>query len=102
MSAFEIPLSPEAQTFRINLAGVTYSINLYWNAISGFWCIDVADTSGNPLVNGIPLVANTDLLAQYPELNFNGQLIVQSDNDPNAAPTSDNLGTASHLYFVTP
>lgn len=101
MSAFEIPLSTEAQQFKISLGGTTYGVNLYWNEQSGSWCIDLSDSSGNPLLNGIPLVANVNLLEQYAYLNIGGQLIVQSDNDPNAAPTSDNLGTVSHLYFVT-
>lgn len=101
MSAFEIPLSPEAQTFRIKLNGVTYTINLYWNSISGSWCIDLADSDAVPIINGIPVVANTDLLEQYAYLNLGGKLIVQTDSDPNAAPTDINLGTDSHLYFVT-
>ncbi len=101
MSAFEIPLSPEAQQFNISLGGVTYGVNLYWNANSSTWCIDLSDNSGNPIVRGIPLVANVNLLEQYAYLGIGGQLIVQSDDDPNAPPTSDNLGSISHLYFVT-
>lgn len=102
MPIYEIPLSPEAQKFTIDLAGETYQINLYWCGAANAWVMDLADTLGTPIISGIPLVANTDLFAQYPYLNLGGQLIAQTDNAPNSPPTYNNLGSAGRLYFVTP
>ncbi len=101
MPAFEIPLSPEAQTFSIDLAGATYNMTLSWNLSVSAWVLDIADVNENPILRGIPLVANVDLLAQYPYLNFGGSLIAQTDNDIETPPTFENLGTVGHLYFVT-
>jgi hypothetical protein len=101
MANFEIPLSPKPQTFSIALAGVTYQITVKWNWVASCWVIDVADASGNPLVGGLPLVTGVDILGQYAYLGFGGKLIVQTDHDPDAVPTFDNIGSTGHLYFIT-
>ena len=41
-----------------------------------------------------------DLLAQYRYLGIGGALFVVSDPNVLAPPTQDNLGIASHLYFL--
>jgi len=107
-TAYEVPLSPMPQKFSISLAGVTYNLKLSWNDIlyggglkNPCWLLDIRDTTDNPILTGIPLVTGADLLAQYGYLSFGGQLIVQSDNDPNLVPSFDTLGKTGHLYFVT-
>lgn len=100
-SVFEVPLSGNSQSFNIVLANVTYRLTLTWrNAAGCGWILDIADSSGNPIVQGIPLVTGADLLAQYRYLGFVGSLVVKTDANPDAIPTYDNLGTTSHLYFV--
>lgn len=99
---YEVPLSPSPQTFGITLGGVAYQLTLSWRdaAMSG-WVLDIADQTGGSIISGIPLVTGCDLLGQYGYLGFTGGLTVQTDHDPDAVPTFDNLGDASHLYFVT-
>lgn len=99
MPVQEIPLSASPQTFRIRLGTQDYRFTLLYRGVE--WVLDIFDTSENPLVCGIPLVTGIDLLAQYGYLGFEGGLIVLSDGDQDAIPTFDNLGTTSHLYFVT-
>jgi hypothetical protein len=100
---FEIPLTPAAQTFLVTLVGVQYQFTLQWrDAEEGGWTLDIADSGGSPIVSGVPLVTGVDLLAQYQYLGIGGELWVQTDVDPAAVPTYDNLGTASHVYFVVP
>jgi hypothetical protein len=98
---FEIPLSPEPQTFNIALGGVTYGFNVTWNVQNASWIIDIADASGNPIVSGIPMVTGADLLEQYGYLGFQFQLVAQTDNSPDTVPAFANLGTTSHLYAIT-
>lgn len=101
-TALEIPLSGQAQTFSITLAGTEYQLTFLWrDAAGGGWVLDLADAAGNQLLSGIPLITGVDLLAQYSYLNIPGQLWVMSDGDPAAVPTYSNLGSTSHLYFVT-
>jgi len=99
---YQIPLQPTPQTFKATLVGVIYQLTLtYQNTNEGGWCLDIADSNGNPLVQGIPLVTGCNLLGQYEYLGIGGGLWVQTTNDPDAVPTFENLGVGSMLYFVT-
>lgn len=103
MGIYEIPTSASPQSFQIALAGVTYKLTLMWrDAPGGGWFLDIADSAGSRILSGIPLVTGADLLEQYDYLAFGGELWVQTDSDAAAVPTFDNIGTASHLYFVVP
>ncbi|MFM0044128.1 phage baseplate plug family protein [Paraburkholderia sediminicola] len=98
---YEIPLSPEPQTFTIALAGTTYGFTVGWNAPNASWMIDIADASGNPILSGIPMVTGADLLEQYGYLSFGFALVAQTDNAPDVVPTFATLGQTSHLYAIT-
>lgn len=98
---YEIPLTPEPQTFSIALAGVTYRLTVAWNSSAGLWVLDIADADSVPLVQGLTLVTGLDLLEQYRHLGIMGSLVVQTDHNTDAPPTLENLGTAGRLYFVT-
>ena len=101
MAVYEIPLSPTPQRFSIDLGGTEYRFALQYRDVPmGGWFVDIADSSGVELVNGIPLVTGADLLASYRHLGFSGELRVQTSNDPDAIPTWENLGEQSHLYWV--
>lgn len=100
---YEIPLTPNAQTFRITLAGVQYVLAFaYRTHAVGGWFLDIYSTDGVALVAGIPLVTGVDLLEPYPDLDFGGSLFVATDGDPSATPTYTNLGTQAHVYFGSP
>ncbi len=98
---YEIPLLSEAQSFGIQLAGVTYSMNLVWNIIASVWVLDIYDVNLNPILRGIPLVTGVDLLAQYPDKKFGGTLTATTDHTPSAPPSYANLGSTGHVYFTT-
>lgn len=102
-TSYEVPLTPsQAQKITINLNGVAYNLTFkYLNVIEGGWVFDFADSSDNPIINGIPLVTGTDLLGQYGYKDVGGAFIVQTDGAPDVPPVFDNLGTEGHLYYVT-
>lgn len=102
MAVFAIPLQVGTpQTFSIQLSGVTYRLTfLYRNDPNGGWTVDIADVAGNPIVQGIPLVTGADLLAQHKDLGFQGALVVQTTNNPDAVPTFANLGKEAQVYWV--
>lgn len=100
-TAYEVPLSSKAQDFAIALNGVTYKLAFSWNRALSNWVMDISNEDGSKLLTGVPLVTGINLLAQYQYMQFGGALIVQTDYDPTATPTYANLGTDSHLYFVT-
>lgn len=101
MPAFEIPLIPAAQTFKIALSGTFYRFTFRWNDPANCWMMDFADANNVPLAQGIPLIPGADLLQQYAYLGLPGRLVVQCDNDNTAVPGYADLGISGHLYYVT-
>ena len=97
-----VPLISAPQTLSISLNGVIYNLTVTWNVPSQAWLLDIADTNGNNLLNGAPLVTGCDLLEQYAYVGIGGSLYVLSSGDVTAMPTFLDLGTQSNLYFVTP
>jgi hypothetical protein len=104
MQVFEVPLSPEPQRFNITLAGVPYRLTFTWNddPLTGGWYMNIADNSGNLIRGGIPLTTGVDLMEQFKYLEMGGGFAVQTDHDTLAAPTYENLGINSHLFFIIP
>lgn len=100
---YQIPITGTPQSFGITLSGNDYVFEFYYaNTIEGGWILNISDSLGNPMVNGIPLVTGVNLLAQYPYLNFGGGLWVQTPSNPSNTPTFTNLGTDSLLFWLTP
>lgn len=100
ITVYEIPLSATPQTFSISLGTITYEAVLVWNVPSQCWILGLYTIEGTPVLTNIPLVVGVNLLAQYSHLAFQGELRVQNDSDVEAAPTYEDLGTRSKLYFV--
>lgn len=99
MNVTEIPLSPDNQLFRIQLADSIYTLRVIWRDAAG-WIMDVQDSSGVPILCGVPLITGVNLLEQYPQLGINGALLVGCDKGAPNEPTKTNLGLYSHLIFV--
>ncbi|UGA37961.1 hypothetical protein JOS77_29180 [Chromobacterium haemolyticum] len=102
MARFEIPLITGPQHFSIQMGSQLYQMTLiYRSAQDSNWVLDIADSSGNPLVSGIALVTGIDLLAQHQHLGFGCSLYVQTDGDPDAIPDYQSLGVTGRLFFET-
>jgi hypothetical protein len=97
---FEIPLIGQSETFSVVLLNITYQFSVTWRDAVSTWFLDIADASGNPLVQGIPLVTGADLLGQYEYLGIGGALIVMLDGDQTVEPTYVTLGQSAHLRFA--
>lgn len=103
MSAiFEIPLASTCETFLTSLNGRQYRLRVTWCAPGQMWVLDVENSDGTKIVEGMAMVTGADLLEQYAYLDITGQLIVQSDDEPFRMPTFTDLGSNSHLYYVSP
>lgn len=102
MVAHEIPLiSKSPETLQITLSGVSYFLLVSWNVANAAWTLDLFDANNVLVLSGIPLVTGIDLLDPFKYLNLGGRLFVQTDHNTEAVPTFANLGSQSHLYFVT-
>lgn len=101
MTAYEIPFSPQPQTFTIALAGVSYRLSTKWCGAMNAWALDIAGPDNVNLVTGIPIVTGTDLLGQYAYLGIGGGIFVQSSGDLDAVPGFADLGQSGLVFFVT-
>lgn len=101
-TVYEIPIvAGSNQKLSVTLAGVEYQLTLtYRDANEAGWTLAIADSEGNVILAGLPLVTGQDLLEQYVHLGFGGKLFVMTDGDEYAVPTWDNLGSTAHLYWV--
>lgn len=99
---FLVPTSPIPQVFNISLSGTSYQLTIKWNTASACWVMDLADSSGNPLAQGLPLVTGGTLLEQLAYLGIAGDFIVQSANDPDLVPDFNSLGSTGQLYYQSP
>lgn len=103
MSVFLIPFLPaQPQTLQVSIGGVTYTMKIRFCIPAQCWMLDLSDVSGNPIIQGIPLITGTDLLSQYAYLDLGFSLLVQTNNEANAVPTFANFGTQGLVYILTP
>lgn len=99
MAIREIPLQPLPQQFRVTLGEKQLQMVTRWrDAPEAGWTLDICTSEGVPLIAGMMLVTGANLLAQYQHI-VPGLLFVASDVHPWDAPTFENLGVGSHLYY---
>jgi hypothetical protein len=97
MSIYTIPLQPALnQVFGVTLNRIAYRFRLVY---SDGWVLDIEDSSAVPIVTGIPLIPNVDLLHQYTYLFYpnNFLLYVKLDTPALTRPGWEDLGIQSHL-----
>lgn len=99
-TVYEIPTAPKPQTFSITLSGVQYQCAIRWNVASQCWLFDLRDANNVLILGSIPVIPGVNLLEQFEYLELGGALFAQTDFDPNAVPTFDNLGSTGHLYWI--
>jgi len=98
-----IPLTGQNERFSTALAQTPYQLQVVWRddpCGQGGWILDINDSNGLPIINGMAMVSGADLLAQYEYLGIGGQLYIQNGLDPDAVATFTDLGTDTKLYFV--
>lgn len=96
MEVVEIPLAADNQTFATAINGTVYQMSIIWRGVC--WVLDLADSKGDAIISGIPMITGTDLLGQYRYLNLGFSLVVLCDVAAQENPTQFDLGTYSHLY----
>lgn len=103
MATFEFPLSPSAQQMSVPIGDQELTFRFAWaDSPDGGWFMDILRLDGSPLARGLPLTAGENVLQQFDYLGIPGAIYVQTDNDPLAEPTYDNLGLNGRVFFVMP
>ncbi len=109
MTISEIPISldlngnPYAQEFSIVLSDVTRILRFtFLNVDNGNWVLDIYDRERFPLLQGLYLISDFNLLEQFAHLNLGGSLFVVHDRKPATSTIAYNeLGVVAHVYWWT-
>lgn len=98
MGIYKIPLGIGNQKFAVQLNKITYKLQLIYRLDS--WYLDVMDGSENPIISGLAMNSNIDLLEQHKHL-IKGSLIVTNSNKDESQEFYD-LGSKIQLYWRDP
>lgn len=85
----------------LTLDGVRFQLDTYTNRADGSWYMDLFDTDGTPLVQGIALVTGLDLLYPYRYLPVPAGVLFVNDLDgPRTDPGLDSFtDKEAALYY---
>ena len=91
-----------AQTFLVNLSGVSYRMTIIWNGRMNAWTMTLADDAGEPIVAGVKLLAGWAPLRLYQgALLPPGELcVVDSANAEDEQPGRDDFGLGKRFKLV--
>lgn len=107
MAVYQIPIKNSiSQSFSINLNNTVFFFNIIWRDAPSFaidsagWFLDIFNTIGVPIIQGLALVPEQNLLGQYEYLQLGFDLYLQGDGTVQGNPTYSNLGQNYFLYAV--
>jgi hypothetical protein len=97
-----IPVSNVGRnSFSTFLAGETYIFETYWNNQVSMWYLNLFTATNEPLLEGIALVPNINLLRQFPSFDDFGEFrVLDLTGEGNA--TIDSLGNTALLLYYEP
>jgi len=102
MALLELPIRTDIgkYNFRAPLDGITYTFRFRWNTRATAWFMDIKDVNDTPLVMGVKIVLNIELLASFKHLAIpQGTMLAVNLENENQAPTRDNFGTEIRLVY---
>ena len=103
MAIVVIPVNPGLLNyeFRIDLDGVTYTLGIRFNSREDRWFLDVKDASETPIILGIKVILNVDLIGRFQQAELpSGELFVlNSDSDEEVEPGAGDLGENTLLLY---
>ena len=97
----EIPLVSNAD-YNFNAVIDTFPLRFrqVWNSRESAWRLDIQDSAGVPIVQGLKLLPNKNLTGRYVDERLPvGDFFFLSVDDNRDRPTFDNLGKAQKLYY---
>ena len=104
MAILEIPIRSDipSYSFKIDLDDVTYTMEIFFNLRMCRWHFNLLADNEDPLVMGIPIHINVDLVGRFKQTNKSipqGIFFAVNSVDANAEPTRDNFSTDVKLLY---
>lgn len=86
-----------AISLAVNGGILTLNLRFYYNRQAGFWAMDIADKSGNPIVSSVPLITGVwpgaNILAPYDYMQIGSAYLINQNGAVTDWPDDTNLGT---------
>jgi len=101
----QLPMAQNLPSFSFTstLSGVAYTFNANYNTRADRWMLDILDVTLTPILMGIPLLIDRDLLAQYPTLPLPpGGLFVVDESGKQAQPGMGSFLINHNLLYLEP
>jgi hypothetical protein len=87
----------------VNGQSLTLNLGLRYNTQAGFWVMDIADQTGNPLVSSVPLLTGAwpaaNILAPYDYLGIGSAYVINQSGAASDWPDDTNLGSGFVLLW---
>lgn len=102
MAQSVIPLDSLNSQYSLDVAlsGTSYRLSFFWNVRGAFWTMDVTDLSDLPILMGVKLVADWDLLSNFANpLLPTGRLLCVDTSGAGTDPTDSDLGSRVILVY---
>ena len=96
----EIPLISNADyNFNAVIDSIPLRFRQIWNSRDKSWRLDIQESSGTPIVQGLKLLPDQNLTGRYVDARLpEGDFFFISE-DQIERPTFDNIGRAQKLYY---
>jgi hypothetical protein len=96
-----IPLTPQNQTISCQLSidgkNIKLTLSITYNTPGGYWFMSVSDSTGNKLLDSIPLLVSdypaANILGQYTYLQIGSAVVVPTSTIASMSLDDTNLGT---------
>lgn len=99
-----IPFTNDFSNFseEVTIDDVTYRLDFIYNNRSGVWSMSVLDLDLNPIISGVALVLNYDLLAQFPGIGLpEGEMYAIDTTEKEEKIDRKNIGPIITLIYLT-
>jgi hypothetical protein len=106
---YEIPANPSlindtAQSCfeeTISIDNIYYKLRFQWNSRDTCWLLNISDVNDSPIICGIKLVINYELIRQYAaSIMPSGYLFLLDLSGTNAPCDFGSLGSRCKLYYI--
>jgi hypothetical protein len=101
---YEIPLTSGDPSFkmRTELDGDQYVLNFHWNTRDSRWYMSFYDANELPLVCGIPMLVDGDLIHRFAITGMpTGYLIFSDTSGASEECGYDDIGDRCKLYYIS-
>ena len=94
---FDLP----SYEYQLELEGTLYTFTFNYNRRLDRWFMNIGDEVNNPIVSGIKIIVNYDLLDRYKNSKLPpGQFIAIDESGENKTPGREDLGNDVKLFYI--